>query len=129
MSFYTTLSDWYVKDENAPDKPWYFFLIKDTYYKTTKEVVWEVGRKGSNLFVVVPEGYYFNVSIPIPFWPIFSPHDPKFLKAACVHDWTIDAEWDRVTAGGLFSDALKADRVNIIKRFFMVGAVTFFKFR
>lgn len=120
-------------------------------YISTEELVWDVGYLGSGLIVTVPVGTVFDVSIPqppkrpkfliwYPFWfvyslpfkiinKIFNPHDPKFLKAAALHDTMLIRGWARTTAGAEFHEALKADKVRIWKRLIMWLAVSLFKYK
>ncbi|KQI68653.1 hypothetical protein AN189_10185, partial [Loktanella sp. 3ANDIMAR09] len=58
-----------------------------------------------------------------------SPHDPRFHKAAALHDHLLRQGWDRLTAGAVFHDALLADGVPRWRRFAMWFAVSAFKFR
>lgn len=120
-------------------------------YISTEPLIWDAGYKGSGLKVEVPVGTVFDVSIPQPpkrpkiflFWPfwiipfillklvnwIFNPHNPKFLKAAALHDTMLISGWARTTSGAEFHEALKADKVNIWKRLIMWLAVSLFKYR
>ncbi|GAA6163246.1 hypothetical protein NBRC116590_09500 [Pelagimonas sp. KU-00592-HH] len=117
MSLYTELRDWY--------EP-----IGGIRYRTTKEICWEVGRKGSDLWVIVPTGYPFDVSIPRFLWWLLDPHDPRFLKAGALHDFLLhDALWDRVSSAAAFSDSLRAEKVGRFKRLMMVFAVIAWKWR
>lgn len=120
-------------------------------YISTEELIWDVGYKGSGLTVTVPTGTVFDVSIPQPpkrprvflLWPfwlvaflllklvnkVFSPHNPKFLKAAALHDTMLIQGWARTTSGAEFHEALKADNVQMWKRLIMWLAVSLFKYR
>ncbi|KIT17459.1 DUF1353 domain-containing protein [Jannaschia aquimarina] len=114
MSRYTDLHGWWVET--------------DTGFRTIKPIFWEVGRKGSRLWVIVPIGYDFDVSIPVWARWLFDPRDPRYLKAAALHDWLLDDEWERVTAGGIFNRALRADGVGVLRRLAMTLAVVLFRF-
>ncbi|QCO57435.1 DUF1353 domain-containing protein (plasmid) [Pseudorhodobacter turbinis] len=117
MSQYTDLNSWYTPDG-------------DYSYLTIKPITWEVGKLGSGLIIEIPVGYRFDVSVPWYGRWFVDPTDKRVLKAACLHDYTLEIlKWDRVTAGGVFSEALRADKVSKFKRFIMVLAVSFFKFR
>lgn len=59
-------------------------------YITTKPIEWHVGKKNSHLVVIVPKGFKFESSVPRLFWWLFSPHDPQYLLAACIHDWLLE---------------------------------------
>ena len=106
---------------------WYD-LLPDGRYQTAEPLRWEVGRAGSNLWVEVPVGYVFDVSVPRALWRLFDPNDWRYLKAACLHDWLLDDGWYRVTAAGVFGAALRADGVGIVRRLVMVVAVALWRF-
>ncbi|WP_308917551.1 DUF1353 domain-containing protein [Jannaschia sp. LMIT008] len=117
MSRFTELADWY---EPVPGP--------GALFRTTAALPWEVGRVGSGLWVTVPPGYVFDVSIPRWAGLVFDRHDPRYLKAAALHDWTLEAGWNRVAAAGLFGSALKADGVGLLRRVVMVVAVILWRF-
>lgn len=98
------------------------------FYVATKPLSWDVGFKGSGLTVTVPMAYRHDVSIPWILSLAFSRHDPRFQRAARLHDWLLDQGWDRVTAAGVFNDALKADGVSAARRYAMTMAVAFYRF-
>jgi hypothetical protein len=92
---------------------------------TVGTLVWEVGIKGSGLFVTVPDGFVSDLA-SIPRWLhwLLNPYDPQTVKAAIVHDWlTPDDEerslpgympeyrplWNQRTSAGEFYAALRAD--------------------
>ncbi|WP_072856240.1 DUF1353 domain-containing protein [Loktanella atrilutea] len=117
MSAYTDVSDWCVRIAGS-----------DTY-RITKPLVWDVGMKGSGLSVTVRVGVIFDVSIPTPVRPLFSPHDPRYLKAAALHDDLLVRGWDRLTAAAIFQDAIRADGVGPMRRLAMWLAVSLWRFR
>lgn len=99
-------------------------------YVTLAPLRWEVGAKGSGLWVEVPVGVVFDVSVPRLFRWLFSPRDWRYLAAACLHDWTLGATpdgrglgWDRWTAAAIFQGALAADGVGPVERWVMTQAV------
>jgi hypothetical protein len=116
MSAYTELESWYVP-------------VGGIRYRVVRPVEWEVGRRGSGLWVVVPVGYVFDVSIPLPLRWAFDPRDARYFKAAALHDWALEQGWGGVSAAALFSDALKADGVGFLRRLAMVLAVVTYQFR
>lgn len=87
----------------------------------------EIGRRGSGLWVEVPEGVTFNVSIPGWLHRWLSPHDARFLRAAAVHDQLLFEGWDRLTAGAVFAKLLEPERVPSHLRMAMWLAVSLFK--
>jgi hypothetical protein len=117
MSHFTGLSDWCE-------------ITPSGRYQTTKPVPWEIGVKGSELWVVVPVGYLFDVSIPRPLWSVLDPADPRFHKAACLHDYLLEvSEWSRVSAAGAFADALLASGVGKWTRLAMALSVIAWNWR
>lgn len=98
-------------------------------YITTAPLSWEVGRIGSGLTLTVPVGKPFDVSVPRFVRWIFRPHDPRYRKAAALHDYTLADGWDRVSAGAAFADALKASGVGWLERLMMVLGVIAFRWR
>ncbi|SFQ14537.1 Protein of unknown function [Roseivivax halotolerans] len=93
-------------------------------YRTTAPLTFEIGRKWSGLEIEVRRGTYFDCSIPRGLRWAFDPHDPRFLKASAIHDHLLGMRWDRVTAGAIFHDALKADGVGRARRLAMWLAVS-----
>ena len=83
---------------------------------------------GSGAFLTVPEGFGFDVSVRGFGW-LFNPHDPRYLKAACLHDYALTQGWSRTAAAGPFADALVAGGVPSWRRFLMVAAVIIWKWR
>lgn len=98
-------------------------------YITTAPLEWEVGRKGSGLWVRVPVGMCFDVSVPRPLRLVFNPHDPRYLKAAALHDYALALGWDRVSAAALFNDALKAMGVGKMERLAMTVGVIVWRWK
>ena len=93
-------------------------------YLTTKPVPWEIGASGSGLVYTVPESEIFDVSIPWFLRWLLDPHNPKYLKAACIHDHMLLSGWDRPTSGAAFHSALRAAGVGSFVRFAMFFSVT-----
>jgi hypothetical protein len=116
MSAYTSAGDWC--------EP-----LSGILYVSTKPLSWDVGAKGSGLTVTVPAGVRFDVSIPHGLRWLFDPHDPHYLKAAALHDQMLAMGWDRLTAGAIFHQALKADGVSRWRRLVMWLAVSLFKYQ
>ena len=52
-----------------------------------------------------------------------SPHDPRYLKAAALHDRALDTGWRWTFAAGLFEDALHADGVGKWERLRMTAVI------
>ena len=117
MSAFTRAGGWY---EPVGDR--------DLLFRVTRPLPWEVGREGSGLWVVVPPGYLFDVSVPRWVRWLFAPDDERYLKAAALHDWSLDDGWNRIGAAGLFGSALKAEGVPLWRRLVMVIAVIVWNF-
>ena len=98
-------------------------------YITVKFVRWEIGAIGSGLWLNVPPGFSFDVSVPRALRWLFSPHNPQYLKAAALHDYALSLGWDRVSAAAAFSEALRASGVGRLERLVMVLGVVVFKFK
>lgn len=114
MSKYTDVTNWHTRSGSK--------------YRTLAPVTWEIGRLGSGLKITVPAGYLFDVSVPWAFRWLIDPHDTRFLKAACLHDYTLEDGWDRVACAAVLADALKADGVSRSKRLAATLAVVVWKF-
>ena len=114
MSDFTKGEDWCVR-------------LRGTKYLSSEPISFELGKLGSNFTYVVPSGFEFDVSIPRGLRLILSPHNPKYLKAAAIHDHMLSAGWDRPTAGGVFQAVLKVSGVGSITRLSMFFAVTLWK--
>ena len=117
MSRYTLIANWYRRSAGSNS------------YQVIRDLPWEIGGKGSGLFVAAPSGFSFDVSVPAVLCWAFSPHDPQFLKAAALHDYLLVSGWDRVTAGAVFHAALDADGVGSLRRGLMWCAVSVWKWR
>lgn len=116
MSAYTGLTAWYRR-------------VSAESYETRRPVIWEVGKKGSGLTFVVEIGTVFDVSIPQGMRWLFDRHNPKHLKAACLHDEMLRRGWARTTAGAAFHEALRADGVSRWRRLAMWLAVSLWRYR
>jgi hypothetical protein len=114
VSQYTKAGDWC-----AP--------IGGIRYRSLRPLVWSVGYADSGLLFTVPGGREFDVSIPWALRWIFDPHDPRFLKAAALHDEMLMSRWARPSAAAEFHSALKADGVGRWTRLAMFAAVAFWR--
>ncbi|WP_375263732.1 DUF1353 domain-containing protein [Palleronia sp.] len=106
---------------------WFWSRAADGAYHADTPLVWEIGKPGSRLAVVVPRGARFDVSVPRGLRWIVDPDDTRFLKAAALHDTLLAEGWDRVTAGAIFHEALRADGVTSPMRLAMWLAVSLWK--
>ncbi len=55
-------------------------------YVTTAPVYWHLMWKGSPYVLDIPVGREFESSVPRTLQKVWSPDDPKYLKAALIHD-------------------------------------------
>ncbi len=59
-------------------------------YMTVKPVVHAIGRAGSGWRLLIPSGREFESSVPRALRWLISPDDPRFLRAALVHDHLLE---------------------------------------
>lgn len=88
---------------------------------------WEIGHKGSSLWVEVPAGETFDVSVPRGLRWLIDPHNPKYHRAAALHDSLLSRGWDRLSAGAVFGNALKAEGLPSRTRLLMWLTVSLFR--
>ncbi len=104
-------------------------------WQLTADLYWEVGYKGSDLWVRVPKGFITDLmSLPWIARRFLDRNDPCTAKAACVHDWMRPTpedivgqdrpKWDVQTAAGEFFHMMKADGVSRWRRVLCYLAVT-----
>ena len=96
-------------------------------WKATRPLVWHIGRLGSGVLLVVPE-LFVSDGPSVPWWArwLFNPNDPRFQKAARLHDYALDVlGWSAWTASAIFYDALMADGVEHTTRWTMSLTVLF----
>ncbi|MBU2533335.1 MAG: DUF1353 domain-containing protein [Alphaproteobacteria bacterium] len=81
-------------------------------WRLAETLAWEIGRKGSELFVFLPPGFETDLA-SIPFWArsLFNPADARFAKASVLHDYLISTGWAPPSASAAFAEALAADGV------------------
>jgi hypothetical protein len=115
LSKFTDQSNWY--------KPF------GAGYVTTDTLEWEVGKVGSGLWLRVLWGFAFDVSVPLALRWLFNPRDPRYHKAAALHDYALAQGWDRVASAAVFNDALKAGGVGSVERFAMTVGVIAWKWK
>lgn len=117
---------------------WGKFVTKKVWaYCLLEDLRWEVGFKGSGLWITVPKGFVTDLaSIPRIGWSLFNGYAPETAKAAAVHDWLrptstdlIPQErspWDVQVAAGEFFHCLKADEVPRWRRKVLYLIVVYF---
>ncbi len=98
-------------------------------YRTRSPIIWAVGFKESNWRVIVPASFEFDVSVPFWLRCLFNPHEPRYFKAAALHDWLLKKGWDRMVTGAVFHDALRADGVSKWRALAMWLAVSLWRYR
>jgi uncharacterized protein DUF1353 len=77
-------------------------------YYTNRELVWDVGKKGSGLQITIPKGRAFESSVPRPLWWVLSPDNPRYLLSACIHDYLLEEGYRPFFAAGEWYDAALA---------------------
>lgn len=78
-------------------------------WRTYHDVPWEVGSKGSGLHIIIPAGTEFESSVP--WWAgwFIGRDDPRFLLAALVHDYLLEAgTYGRTQAAAEWYDGARA---------------------
>ena len=64
----------------------------------TAPFVWSLGNKDSAVKVTIAQGYEFESSVPWYARWILNPDDPRFLLAACIHDWLLEGGFRQVSS-------------------------------
>ena len=85
-------------------------------YVVTREVVWEIGKKGSGWIFKVEVGREFESSVPPLLHWVLSPDDPHFLKPAAIHDKLIEEGYRRPFADAEWLDAARSVHAPRLKR-------------
>jgi len=78
-------------------------------WRTTHPIEWDVGRQASGHRVTIPAGTEFESSVPrlLRWW--MRPDDPRYLLAALVHDYLLEAGiYGRLQAAADWDDAARA---------------------
>lgn len=84
--------------------------LPDGLWRTLRAVSWEIGREGSGLTVTIPAGTITDLWT-FPWWGrwVLNPTDARYAAAPLLHDLLYrDPAWDRMTADGIFYDAMRA---------------------
>lgn len=83
-------------------------------WRLISEVRWEIGRKGSGYWFVVPAGRVSDLaSIPWYLRWLFDRGDARLAKASIVHDEMLrNPTFSRITAAAEFAMMLLADKVD-----------------
>lgn len=84
-----------------------------TGWQTSADLWFELGGRHSGAWVCVPAGFLTDLaSIPAMARPIFNPVDPRYARAAVIHDYLLAlAGFSPITAAIAFRDALRAAQV------------------
>lgn len=106
------------------------FIRVGSTYRTTETLTFQHGAGVNIVTMIVPRGFAFDVSVPRPVRWLFDPHDPRFLRAAALHDYALHRlDWPREIAAAPFGESLRRDGVSRVKRLAMVLAVIVNKWR
>jgi len=78
-------------------------------WSTDRELIYEIGRKGSGLCIFVPVGFVTDLaSVPRFAWMIFAPSDAQYAAAAVLHDFLCTSPgFNRRMADCIFVEALE----------------------
>lgn len=106
-------------------------------WRLTADLWWEIGFKGSGLWVCVKKGFITDLmSLPWLARRFMDRSDPETAKAGAVHDWLRPTAediviqdrpvWDVQFAAGEFFHAMKAGRVAKLRRICCYLAVALF---
>lgn len=98
---------------------------QDGMWVTTRPLIYEIGKKGSNLLIVVPEGFKTDLAtIPRLLWSVFSPFDSRTSAAVVLHDWLYTWQgFDKSVADVIFYEAMGVLGVSQFKRILLYSAV------
>lgn len=93
--------------------------------RLVEPVVFEVGARGSGLFVTVPAGYVTDgYSLPGQLLQRFQPESADFLLPAILHDWLYDVGTvPRDMCDRILLQAMRAVGVSRVRRFVVYRAV------
>ena len=92
-------------------------------FELMRPLKWEVGKIGSGLFVTVPKGFRFEVSVPKWLRWLIDRRQRRYLLAAAVHDHLLIDGWSRNRAAIEFYHALKTMQVGPLERFLLAAGV------
>lgn len=96
--------------KTKPAQPDWCSHIGGIDYRLNNDFRWESGRKGSGEWVVIPEGFEFQSSVPWWLRWFVSPHRPDLLLAAMLHDYFLEKGYSKAFSSGQWADgARKAD--------------------
>ncbi len=88
------------------DQPKFHRCI-DGCYVLLGPLPWRIGGPMVDHKVVIPAGFTFDSSVPRWLHWLLSPHDPRFLLAACVHDWLLEQGYGRAQAAAEWYDGAR----------------------
>lgn len=77
-------------------------------YELRDALPWRIGGPMVEHCVTIPAGFTFDSSVPRFMRWILSAHDPRFLLAACVHDWLLEQGYGRAQAAAEWYDGARA---------------------
>lgn len=82
--------------------------LGDKNYVVTEEIKWELLKSGSGFVLRIPVGFMFNFSCPRVLSWLINPNNPKYMLAACVHDYLLLQKVNRGRSSIEFFYALRA---------------------
>jgi hypothetical protein len=86
-------------------------------WKVTRTFSYEIGKEGSGLRIIIPEGYRTDLgSIPRILWLILAPHDPYAAAPYTLHDCLYDEpEFSRLMADFILYESLRVNGYSRLK--------------
>lgn len=100
-----------------------FEMIEKNRFKTRAPFRFELGTPYAGMYLEVPEGFIFEVSVPKILHWLVHPRDSRFLEAAALHDFALSLGWPREVAAAPFGHSLRQNDVSRLKRLLVVLAV------
>lgn len=85
-------------------------------YTVDADFDWPIGKVGSPWVLTVPAGFEFESSVPLLLRWVLSPNDPRFLKAAAIHDYLLEHGYSRPFSDAEWLDAARSVHAPRLKR-------------
>jgi hypothetical protein len=85
-----------------------FQCLSGARYGLLAPLRWRIGGPLVDHAVLIPAGFTFDSSVPRALRWLLSPHDPRFLLAACIHDWLLEQGYGRAQAAAEWYDGARA---------------------
>ena len=76
-------------------------------YRLIKGIAWSLSPTNHGVCIKIESGFEFDISVPFIFRWLVSPHDPKILMPAALHDKMIQQDMNRITCSTEFARAAR----------------------